>query len=177
MKLRYLIDEDFINYKKTSMVLGFPNCSMKCNVDSGGEVCQNSTLSGLDLIEVSAEDLCERYLKNDITHAVVCQGLEPFDSPFDLMTFIDTFRNKFKCDDDIVVYTGYTEEECNGIASKEYSGVNFSKLHAVYNQLESYSNIIVKFGRYIPGRESRLDEVLGVRLASNNQYAKVLPHV
>ena len=35
-----------------------------------------------------------------------------------------------------------------------------------------YSNIIIKFGRFIPNREPHFDEVLGVNLASNNQYAK-----
>jgi hypothetical protein len=174
MKLRYLIDEDFINYKKAAMVIGFPNCSMKCNIDSGREVCQNSSLKDLKLVDISSEDLCKRYLNNGITKAVVCQGLEPFDSPFELTSFIDELRNKFGCKDDIVIYTGYTEEECNGIASKEYDGVNFARIHAVYNQLKLYGNIIVKFGRFIPGREKVFDEVLGIELASDNQYAKMI---
>ena len=33
-------------------------------------------------------------------------------------------------------------------------------------------NIIIKFGRFIPNRPSRYDEVLGVELASDNQFAK-----
>ena len=35
-------------------------------------------------------------------------------------------------------------------------------------------NIIVKFGRYIPDTDQRYDEVLGVILASDNQYAERL---
>ena len=38
----------------------------------------------------------------------------------------------------------------------------------------NFRNIIVKFGRFIPDQESHYDEVLGVNLASNNQYAKKL---
>ena len=45
MKLKFLIDEDIVNYKKTSMVIGFPYCSMKCNKDCGSEVCHNTPLS------------------------------------------------------------------------------------------------------------------------------------
>lgn len=174
MKLRYLIDEDFINYKKPAMVLGFPNCSLKCNIDCGEDVCQNQPIKDMKLVEVSAEDVCKRYLDNGITKAVVCQGLEPFDSPFELTEIVDELRNKFSCDDDIVIYTGYTEEECEGIVRKEYRDVNFARLHAVYKQLCRYKNIIVKFGRYIPGRTKVFDRVLGVELASDNQYARLV---
>ena len=31
--------------------------------------------------------------------------------------------------------------------------------------------VIIKFGRFIPNRPSRYDEVLGVTLASDNQFA------
>ena len=58
--------------------------------------------------------------------------------------------------DDIVIYTGYTEEE---VADKVYL-------------LDLFPNIIIKYGRYIPGQEPHYDEVLGVKLASDNQYAK-----
>jgi len=33
-------------------------------------------------------------------------------------------------------------------------------------------NIIVKFGRYRPNQEKHYDKILGVFLASDNQYAK-----
>jgi hypothetical protein len=38
--------------------------------------------------------------------------------------------------------------------------------------LTRFDNIIVKFGRYIPDNKPHFDEVLGVNLASPNQYAK-----
>ena len=34
------------------------------------------------------------------------------------------------------------------------------------------SNIVIKYGRYIPGQTPHYDEVLGVKLASDNQYAE-----
>lgn len=41
-----------------------------------------------------------------------------------------------------------------------------------FHVLSEYKNIVVKFGRYIPGQEKHYDEVLGVYLASDNQYAE-----
>ena len=40
--------------------------------------------------------------------------------------------------------------------------------------LLKFSNIIIKFGRYIPGQKPHYDEILGVNLASDNQYAEVI---
>ena len=60
------------------------------------------------------------------------------------------------CDDDIVIYTGYNKEE---IVDK-------------ITQLADFKNIIIKFGRYVPNRPSRYDEILGITLVSDNQYAE-----
>ena len=65
-------------------------------------------------------------------------------------------RMQYGCTDPVVIYTGYTEEEANG-------WVQF---------LMSMPNIIVKFGRYIPDQQPHRDPILGVDLASDNQYAK-----
>ena len=35
-----------------------------------------------------------------------------------------------------------------------------------------FKNIIIKFGRYIPNRNNKYDEILGVTLASDNQFAE-----
>ena len=173
MRLLNVIDEDVVNYKKISMYVAFPFCSMKCNIDSGCDVCQNSSLSELTALNTSGDELVQRYLSNPISHAIVLGGLEPFDSPFDLIAFVYAVRNKSGCDDDIVIYTGYTEEELDGTHVYSYpNGVLQSVAEDVYKQLKSYKNIIVKFGRFVPNDEPHYDEVLGVNLASNNQYAK-----
>ena len=146
------------------MYLAFPNCSFKCDKDCGKAVCQNSTLAAAPTVEIAPENICERYLNNPITSAMVCAGLEPFDSKFDLIALVDCLRYKYNCNDDIVIYTGYTEEE---LTNSENGQINF-----IYNNIIKYSNIIIKFGRFIPGQEPHLDTVLGVKLASLNQYAK-----
>ena len=105
-----------------------------------------------------------RLLSHPITNAIVCAGLEPFDSRFDILTLIDCLRHKNQCEDDFIIYTGYTEEELDDPMNNE--------IHFLYENLKNYKNIIIKFGRFIPNQDSHYDEVLGVELASNNQYAK-----
>lgn len=150
MKIKGLITEDFVNYKKASMTIIFPYCTFKC----GEDYCQNSPLTKSPIIEISINDLVNRYNNNPITEAVVMQGLEPFDSWSDLKEFVKKLREYNN--DDIVIYTGYNKDEV----------IKYIK------ELSVYPNIIVKFGRYIPNQEKHYDDVLGVYLASNNQYAE-----
>lgn len=162
MKIINLIDEDIVNYKKCSMFIIFPTCSFKCDKECGQQVCQNSSLAQSPIIEISTDEICKRYLNNPITEAFVFGGLEPFDSNFELIELIDCIRYKYKCADDIVIYTGYKEEELN----------EDTKLKVLYQNVCKYSNITIKFGRFIPDQEPHIDKILGVKLASNNQYGK-----
>ena len=154
MKLVGLIDEDFVNYKEPCMVLEFPYCSFKCDKECGMQVCQNSKLASAPNVEISNEEIIKRYLDNPVSQAIVMQGLEPFNSVYALYTFIRDFREVSK--DDIVIYTGFTERE----------------VYLYVDTLKSYDNIIIKYGRYIPNEKPHKDELLGVYLASSNQYAK-----
>lgn len=167
MKIKGLLDEDMVNYKKCSMYIAFPNCSFKCDKECGEDVCQNYALASSPTLEIGPAEICERYKDNTLNHAVVLGGLEPLDSPYDLLSIIDCFRNVYKIEDDIVIYTGYTEEELT-IEDSLYSKV----LKSLYENIIKYKNIIIKFGRYIPNDSPHFDEVLGVNLASKNQYAK-----
>lgn len=151
--LKGIIDEDFVNYRFPSMTLMFPKCTFKC----GAEYCQNSALVRSDNITVDIGDLCKRYINNPITEAIVCQGLEPFDSWDELYELIWTLRIHFDCHDDIVIYTGYNRNEIKN---------KIEKLQRLA------SNIVIKFGRFVPNQEFHYDETLGVKLASDNQYAE-----
>ena len=44
IKIRGLVDEDFVNYKKPAMFIAFPYCTFKCDKECGYSVCQNSSL-------------------------------------------------------------------------------------------------------------------------------------
>ena len=161
MKILGIIDEDFVNYKKPSMVIEFPYCSLKCDIEYGQPICQNSPLLLESIIDISCEKIIERYINNPITEAIVCQGMEPFDSMFDIITLLLTFRIKYNCKDDFIIYTGYTKEE-------------LVKNRETPQSLASFNNVIIKYGRYIPNQEPHYDPVLGVNLASDNQYAERL---
>lgn len=154
MIIKAFVDEDFVNYKKASMFIGFPSCSWKCEKECGKRVCQNGTLATSTNIEVDVRSIVRRYVDNDITSAIVCGGLEPFDSWNDLYRLVTYLR--MQTNDDIVIYTGYYKEEI-----QEY-----------IDKLMFFDNIIIKYGRYIPGYEKHYDDVLGVYLASDNQYAE-----
>lgn len=161
MKLKGLVEEDFIQYKKPSMFLIFPKCSFKCDKECGAPICQNGALASANEIEVDIKkDIIWRYLENPITEAVVCGGLEPFDSWEELKCLIMNLR--YYTSDDIVIYTGYKEEEVN---------------KKILNWLDLYGNIIIKFGRFIPNKPTKYDKILGVTLASDNQYAKRLREI
>ena len=150
MKIKGLITEDFVNYKKVSMTIIYPTCTWKCGLD----YCQNSSLAEAPIINININDLVNRYINNPITEAIVMQGLEPFDSWNDLMTLVQRLREYNN--DDIVIYTGYNKNEI-----KNY-----------IFELSKFSNIIIKFGRYVPNQKKHFDEILGVYLASDNQYAE-----
>lgn len=156
MIIKQLLDEDFVNYKKPSMFIGFPSCTWKCEKECGEHCCQNSALAQSPNINISINHLIDRYVDNPITKAVVFGGLEPFDSWDDIQCFIMNFR--YCSQDEIVIYTGYKENE----------------IPKQLEWLKHYGPIIVKFGRYIPNQQPHYDNVLGVKLASDNQYAKVV---
>ena len=162
MKITGLKDEDFVNYKKASMFIGTCKCDWKCCKEQGLDVsiCQNSELSQSKIFDMSAEDIFRRYISNPITKAIVVGGLEPFLQFGELKELISYFR-VLKCMDDIVIYTGYYKEE---ILDK-------------ISELSEYPNIIVKFGRYVPNKEKHMDDVLGVFLASENQYAERISNI
>ncbi len=156
MKVKGLNEYDICNFKLASMFIIFPSCTFKCDRECGRSVCQNSSLAQEPIIEIELKEIINRYLYNPLTHAIVCGGLEPFDSWEELYDLCTTFR--YYTEDPIVIYTGYKEEEI------------LDKIEA----LSELRNIIVKFGRFIPDSPHIFDAVLGVELASNNQYAKEL---
>ena len=109
MIIKEIKDEDFINYKKPSMFIGFPTCSWKCEKECGVRCCQNGALASMKNFDIPVRDISDRYLSNLITSAVVCGGLEPLDSFGDLQELI-LFIRESGCLDDIVIYTGYNPQ-------------------------------------------------------------------
>ena len=157
MKLRGLIAEDFVNYKIPSLFLACTTCDWKCCTERGADpsLCQNKPLASAPVIDITDEGIYSMFSSNSISKAVVVGGLEPMLQFDELDHLIATFRNHGEmCD--FVLYTGYYPEEIQRETSV----------------LARHKNVIIKYGRYIPGRPSVYDDVLGVELSSDNQFAR-----
>ncbi len=159
MKIRGILDTDSVNYKKICMTIMFPYCDFKCDRECGEKVCHNNPLINEPIIDIDYDKIVDRYMNNPLTEAIVFQGLEPFDSFDDLYSFIYKFIEK--SNDDIVIYTGYNEDEIE------------DKVKDLKDIIKS-NTLIIKFGRFITNQQKHYDEVLGVELASDNQYAKII---
>lgn len=178
MLIKGIVDEDFVNYKVPSMFIATATCTFKCDKEYGQPICQNSSLAKQPDIDIDVFDLLKRYISNNITKAIVFGGLEPFEQFVQLVGFIKRIRNA-GVTDDIVIYTGWNKSELENAkwdaylvdhnGSEEYW--NSKRLNCIH-VLQSFQNIIIKFGRYIPGHQPHFDPVLGVNLASDNQYAE-----
>ena len=158
MILKGIIDYDTINYKEPCLTLLFSRCSFKCDKINGCQVCQNSALAAEPNIEISLDNIWQLYQQNPLTKGFCCQGLEPLDSIDELLGFIYYIRKIRYCDDPIIIYTGYDKEEVTKF---------------IY-QITQYKNIIIKWGHFIMNEVPHYDNILGVKLASNNQYAEVI---
>lgn len=168
-----IIDEDFTNYKKPSMFIATTKCTFKCEKEDCNVHCHNSKIALQPSIHIDCNDLINRYINNPITQAVVIGGLEPFDTFDELLCFINEFRKV--CSDDIVIYTGYTEEE---ILSLKHNNLNCFRNLLEFNKLNSNGDLnanklIIKYGRFKASSDEIYDDILGITLASSNQYAKL----
>lgn len=158
MKFHYynIQDECFQDYKKISMLVSCVKCDGKCwkELNLPPSTCQNNELSNKDIKSIDISKLIDRYVSNKLTKAIIFGGLEPFLQFNEILEFVKGFR--IQSDDDIVIYTGYYPDE----------------IKQELMQLKRFPNIIVKFGRYIPNSKKKYDEVLGIELISDNQYAE-----
>ena len=129
-------------------------CDFKCDKENNTCLCINKGLALEQTKMVTIDTLVQRYKTNPITSAIVFGGLENFDEFEQLFNFIKCFRQYNQ--DDIVVYTGFHKNE----------------IQDKIKRLTEFSNIIVKFGRFVPNQQPHYDEVLGIKLASDNQWAE-----
>lgn len=159
MRVKAIVAEDFINYKLPSMFISTCFCDFKCCKELGLDigVCQNAPLAQMEDKDIDDQIIYEQFVKNPITKAVVVGGLEPMIQINEVIDLINLFRNQGEnCP--FVIYTGYYPNE----------------IPEPLERLKQYKNIIVKFGRFVPNEKSRYDEILGVTLASYNQYAEII---
>ncbi len=159
MNVKGIIEEDFVNYKQPCMFISTCKCDWKCCKEANVPitVCQNRSLAQSSTIEISADEIFRRYIDNSISEAVVIGGLEPLLQWGEICELIEYFR-KHGCNDFFVIYTGYYPSE----------------IVEQINEIKPFKNIVMKFGRYVPNNKPHYDGVLGINLASDNQYGEVI---
>lgn len=157
MRVKGIIEEDFTNYKQPSMFVNSCFCDFKCCTEIGMDVgvCQNAPLAQAPVKDIPNSVIFEHFVRNPITKAIVVGGMEPILQTDELISLIDYFRSS-GCDCEFVIYTGYYPEE----------------IQEQLSVLSGYKNITVKFGRFIPNKKSRYDDVIGITLSSDNQFAR-----
>ena len=157
MRVKGIIEEDFTNYEVPSMFINTCFCDFKCctELNMGIGVCQNAPLAQSPIKEISDDVIYKHFESNPITKAVVVGGMEPMMQIDEIISLISLFRQNSDWST-FVIYTGYYPQEIENELAL----------------LRPLGNIVVKFGRFIPNKPSRHDDVLGINLSSDNQYAE-----
>ena len=152
------IVEVFQDYKKSALLLCTCYCDWKCCAESGLDqsLCQNSRIAKQREIKTPFASILKK-VNASFTDAVIFGGLEPMMQVDEVIQCIEYLRlNGVK--KDIIIYTGYYLEEIDS--------------NILYRL--SQNKVILKCGRFIPNRSSKYDPILGVVLASDNQYGVYL---
>ena len=155
MLVKTIVQETYQDYKKPAMLISTCYCDWKCcnEQNISNSICHNKQTTDFKNIKIDNNKIIEKYLNNPLTEAIIFGGLEPMKQFEEVIELISEIREKTL--DDIVIYTGYYPYE----------------IVEQLNQLSLFRNIIIKFGRYLINSEPIFDEVLGIKLASKNQYA------
>ena len=157
ISVKDICDETFQDYKRAGMLIACIKCDFKCcrELPDRPCFCQNLDIVKKADINISLAEIYERYTTNPITEAIIFGGLEPFLQFDQILNLIRYFRDR-GCNDDVVIYTGYYDYEIKG----------------EIKELRKLGNIIIKYGRFIPDSSKRYDDILGIELSSENQYAE-----
>ena len=146
------------HYYKNGLLVATVSCDWKCLRETNLplDICQNSHTCNMETKTIEVSELVKTFEDNLMSDCVIFAGLEPLLQIEEILNFINAFRETNN--EDIVIYTGYNEDEI--LDSLEL--------------LKKYNNIIVKFGRFVPDGRVTYDEVLKIKLISENQYAKII---
>ena len=163
MRVRKLLTERFQDYKLPCMYLASCFCDWKCCPDHP-YICQNHPVAQMPVTDIPDDEILDQYVNNPITGAIVIAGLEPMLQVREVDNLIRRTVER-GIHTTFVIYTGYTKDEVRGIGFfDELKTTGFGK----------DVQVVMKYGRYVPGQEPHFDEVLGVDLASDNQYAETI---
>ena len=161
MRVRKMLTERFQDYKEPSLYLATCFCDWKCCPDNP-YVCQNHPVAKLPVTEIPDDEILDAYLTDPITKAIVIAGLEPLLQIHEVCRLIRRAVER-GVQTTFVIYTGYTKCEVQRLGF-------FDELKGIGSGVQ----IVMKYGRYVPGQQPHFDEALSVDLASDNQYGESL---
>lgn len=146
--------EVFQDYKKSALLLCCVSCDWKCCREAGisNEVCQNHRIASQREVTIPFDSVLNK-VSRSFTDAIIFGGLEPLLQIEEVCGLIEYLR-EHNVKKDILIYTGYYLEEID---------------KSVIERLKKH-HVIFKCGRYIPNRPQKFDKILGITLASDNQY-------
>lgn len=161
MRVRKLLTERFQDYKFPCMYISACWCDWKCCPDHP-DICQNSPVARMPIKDIPDDEILDLYESDPITQAIVIAGLEPLIQANEVIGLIRraverNIRTTF------IIYTGYTADEAQAAGFHDM---------LCTTGFGSGVNVVIKYGRFIPGRQPHLDSLLGVELVSDNQYAR-----
>lgn len=161
--------DNVTDYKKTSLLIAFPNCIGKC------KGCQNQHLidnpQNKEYLQVTADSIADFYNRLSTHNAIVMAGLEPLDSFNDVIDIIHSFGKIITRDTDIIIYSGYNTDEYEDKFKQDLINA-FKAVTAVNDKIRC---LIIKLGRYdedclVRDNKEWFNRHLGVKLATTNQY-------
>lgn len=145
MRVREIIYNDTTKYRKPSATI---------MMDNGGQDEEPAPA-------MKTEDVINEVLNGNRMSAFVFAGDEPYEQIDSIISFVKDLREYHHSDTDVVIYTDhYPIESC------VVEGTD---------KLSEYKNIYIKWGRQLDEDEECtdvFDEVLGVRLPSDNQFGE-----
>lgn len=145
--------EVFQDYKDSAILFSAIDCDWKCCREYGQSICQNQKMHGQREVILPFSRVLET-ICNSYTDAVIFGGLEPMLQADELVQCIEYLRQQ-GMSRPIIIYTGYYPHE-----------INTDTLIRLAN-----CHVIMKFGRYDPSYEPKFDDILGITLASGNQFS------
>lgn len=145
------VRETITDYRKSTLYLCGYICTLGCKDCFHNELKKNHPTT------LSIEKLFTDYISTTSCDAILFSGLNWLEQIEELFVLIHYIRSNH-INKDIVIYTGYDKHEISDKIA----------------MLSKFDNIIIKYGRFDATLPPRYDDVLGITLASSNQWAELL---
>ena len=109
----------------------------------------------METLEIESIEIVNMIKNNPFEKGIILGGLEWSNQPEELVELINLAKT-------------------NGLEVMVYTGLNEDEFYNVVNKSMIPNGIYIKFGRYIEHMDKRVNIQYGIKLASDNQYIKLI---